>query len=379
MDLAPKFTSLIFALFGGMQKIKIAGAEKRAFAKWAEKYSEIGVLDYFQPFVLNFKEVIYTIISSISMLVLYYFASTSNVSLANYTSFHIAYGAVSAAIMGLSSVVLEIATLKPTLDMVKPILNEVPESSEKRKIIHSLSGDVEINNVKFRYNEDGPLILDNITLKIKKGEYIAIVGKTGCGKSTLLRLLLGFEKPQTGAIYYGGHDLNTLDLRNVRQKIGVVMQNGSLFPGEIFSNIIVTSPLKTLDDAWEAARLAGIKNDIKMMPMGMHTLIAEGSGGISGGQKQRIMIARAIIGRPTILYFDEATSALDNITQQHVSDSIGSLKCTRLVIAHRLSTVKHCDRILVLDKGKIAEEGKFEELMAKKGLFYELAKRQIAQ
>ena len=192
-----------------------------------------------------------------------------------------------------------------------------------------------------------------------------------------MRVLLGFEDPEEGAVYYGGRDLKTLDLRSVRQKIGVVLQNGSLFPGDIFSNIIVTSPWKTLEDAWEAAEMAGIAEDIRAMPMGMHTLISEGAGGLSGGQRQRLMIARAIISKPSILFFDEATSALDNITQSHVANSISGLKSTRLVIAHRLSTIKNCDRILVMDKGKIVEEGNYDELMKKKGLFYDLAIRQV--
>ena len=205
---------------------------------------------------------------------------------------------------------------------------------------------------------------------------VAIVGKTGCGKSTLMRLLLGFEKPETGAIYYDGHDLESLDLRSVRQCIGVDLQNGKLFSGDIFSNIIITAPWKTLDDAWEAARIAGIEEDIKAMPMGMHTMLSEGGGGISGGQRQRLLIARAVVSKPKILYFDEATSALDNITQKQVSDSIAELKCTRLVIAHRLSTIRHCDRILVLDRGKIVEEGNYDTLMDKKGVFYDLVRRQ---
>jgi len=241
------------------------------------------------------------------------------------------------------------------LEMVQPILETIPEYSDDKKIITSLSGSIEVNNLTFRYAKDSPAILDNISFKIRPGEYIAIVGKTGCGKSTLLRLLLGFEKPETGAVYYDGNDLESLDLRTVRQNIGVDMQNGKLFSGDIFSNIIITAPWKTLDDAWEAARMAGIEEDIKAMPMGMHTMISEGSGGVSGGQRQRLLIARAIVSKPKILYFDEATSALDNITQKHVSDSIAQLKCTRLVIAHRLSTIRHCDRIIVLDNGKIAE------------------------
>ena len=379
MELSPKLQSFVYAVYGGMQKIKITGSEKRVFAKWAEKYSDVSKLDYSPPMILKLSPVINTMVSVIGTMAIYYFTARSGVSTADYYAFSAAYGLVTSAIMSLSDIVLQIANLEPILSMVKPVMEEEPESSDKRKIITSLSGDIEINNVKFKYSEDGPLILDNISLKIKKGEYLAIVGKTGCGKSTLMRLLLGFEKPLSGAVYYDGQDLNSLDLKSLRQSIGVVMQNGSLFPGDVFSNIIVTSPWKTLDDAWEAAELAGVKDDIEAMPMGMNTLIAEGAGGISGGQKQRIMIARALISKPNILYLDEATSALDNITQKHVADSLAKFNCTRIVIAHRLSTVKYCDRIIVLDGGKIVEEGNYETLMQRKGKFYDLAIRQIAE
>lgn len=378
IEISPKLSALTHSLFGGIQKIKVAGAEKRAFAKWAEQYSDVEKLTYSPPLFLKLYSVISTVISSLGMIVIYYVAASTDVSIANYSAFYAAYGAVSSALLSLSKVALNFANLGPILDLIKPIMETEPESNEGRKIITSLSGDIEVNNLTFKY-EDGPVILNDVSLKIKKGEYVAIVGKTGCGKSTLMRLLLGFETPNKGGIYYNGRDLNTLDLRSVRQKIGVVMQNGSLFPGDIFSNIIVTAPWKTLDDAWEAAKLAGIDEDIRSMPMNMNTLIFEGGGGISGGQKQRLMIARAVIGKPSILFFDEATSALDNITQSHVANSISSLNCTRLVIAHRLSTIKHCDRILVLDGGKIVEQGNYDELMSKKGMFYELAIRQIAE
>ena len=205
---------------------------------------------------------------------------------------------------------------------------------------------------------------------------MAIVGKTGCGKSTLMRILLGFETPQKGAVYYDGKDIKKLDLKSLRRNIGVVMQNGRLFTGDIYSNIVISAPWLTLKDAWAAAELAGIAEDIKRMPMGMHTLMSEGQGGISGGQRQRIMIARAVCGNRSILMFDEATSALDNKTQKHVSDSLDSLNCTRIVVAHRLSTVRHCDRILVVDDGRIVEEGTYEELIALDGLFAELVSRQ---
>jgi ABC-type bacteriocin/lantibiotic exporter with double-glycine peptidase domain len=221
-----------------------------------------------------------------------------------------------------------------------------------------------------------PDILDDLSIKIKAGEYIAVVGETGCGKSTLVRILLGFEKPRKGAVYYDGKDMSGLDLRSLRRHIGVVMQNGKLMMGSIFENITISAPWLTLDEAWEAAEAAGLAQDIREMPMGMQTIISEGQGGISGGQKQRMLIARAIAPKPKILIFDEATSALDNLTQKKVTQALDSYKCTRLVIAHRLSTIQACDRILVLRGGKITEDGTYDELIANQGFFAELVERQ---
>lgn len=278
--------------------------------------------------------------------------------------------------MALAGIALTVSQIKPILNMVKPFFDAVPEVSDGKQVITRLSGGIELNNVSFRYSENMPLVVDDMSLKIRPGQYVAIVGKTGCGKSTLMRLLLGFEHPQKGAIYYDGRDLERIDLRSLRRRIGVVMQNGKLFQGDIYSNIVISAPWLSQDEAWEAAELAGIADDIRKMPMGMNTIISEGSGGISGGQRQRLMIARAIAPKPKILMFDEATSALDNITQKKISESLGSLKCTRIVIAHRLSTIKQCDRIIVLDRGKIIEDGKYDELIEKNGFFAELVARQ---
>ena len=220
------------------------------------------------------------------------------------------------------------------------------------------------------------MIIDDLSLKIKRGRYIAIVGATGCGKSTLMRLMMGFEKPLTGAVYYDGKDLEKLDQKSLRRQVGVVMQNGKLFSGDIYANIAVSAPGLTLKEAWEAAEMAGMADDIRRMPMGMNTILSEGAGGISGGQKQRLMIARAVAAKPKVLMFDEATSALDNITQRQVSDSLAKMKCTRIVIAHRLSTIKECDRIIVLHQGKIVEDGTYEELNNLGGFFAELVARQ---
>ena len=274
------------------------------------------------------------------------------------------------------SVALTLANIRPVLEMALPIIKTLPEISTGKKVVTKLSGSIELNNVSFRYKENMPLVLDNFSRKIRAGQYVAIVGRTGCGKSTLMRLMLGFEEPQKGAIYFDGKDLSTIDLKSLRRNIGVVMQSGKLFSGDVFSNITISAPWLTMNDAWEAAELAGIADDIRAMPMGMHTIISEGSGGVSGGQRQRLMIARAIAPKPKILMFDEATSALDNITQKKVSDSLDNLKCTRIVIAHRLSTIKQCDRIIVIDKGKIIEDGKYEDLIAKEGYFAELVQRQ---
>ena len=260
--------------------------------------------------------------------------------------------------------------------MVEPILQTVPEVAENKRVVTKLAGGIELNNVSFRYNDSMPMILDDLSIKLRPGEYVAIVGRTGCGKSTLIRLLLGFEKPLKGAVYYDGKDLSSLDLKSLRRNIGVVLQDGKLFPGDIYSNITISAPWLTVDEAWEAAKMSGVDEDIRRMPMGMHTLIS-GSGGISGGQAQRIMIARAIAGKPKILIFDEATSALDNITQKQVSTSLDSLKCTRIVVAHRLSTIKQCNRILVLEGGRIIQDGTYASLIAEKdGLFADLVRRQ---
>jgi ABC-type bacteriocin/lantibiotic exporter with double-glycine peptidase domain len=239
-----------------------------------------------------------------------------------------------------------------------------------------LSGEIEISHVNFSYRPDSPLVLRDMTLRIGAGQSVAFVGASGCGKSTLLRILLGFERPGSGTVYFDGQDLAGLEIEAVRRQIGVVLQTSKPISGTIFENIVGSAPL-SVNDAMEACKLAGLDEEIRGMPMGLHTMIGDGGGGISGGQRQRLMIARAIAGKPRILLFDEATSALDNRTQAIVSQSLAGLQATRVVIAHRLSTVVHADRIFVLDKGSVAESGTYYELMQRKGIFHELAIRQL--
>ena len=376
MLLSSQENGMSYAVVSGIQKVKLTGAEKRVFARWGDLYSKNAELLYNPPLFIKINGVISIAITLIGTIVIYNKAIVSHVSPAEYYAFNTAYAMVFGAFMALFSVAITAANIKPTLEMAEPILKAEPEISGNKENLARLSGMIEIVNLTFKYTENSPIIIDNLSLKINPGQYVAIVGKTGCGKSTLVRLLIGFEKPTKGNIFYDGKDLSTVDLKSLRKHIGVVTQNGKLFSGDIYSNIVISAPQLTLDEAWEAAKIAGIDEDIRRMPMGMNTLISEGSGGISGGQRQRLMIARAVAPKPKILIFDEATSALDNITQKKVSQALDGMNCTRIVIAHRLSTIKQCDRILVFDGGHIVEDGTYDELIALNGYFADLVSRQ---
>lgn len=373
MDIISKESGMLYSTITGIRKIKLAGAEKRAFARWAQLYAKR--LRH-PPALIKFSTVINTAVTLTGMVVIYFLAAKNHMKVADYYAFQTAYGMISGAFTALSAAAVSAATGKTVFNLAKPIFDAVPETSEKKRVVKSLKGNIELNNVSFKYKDDCPNIIENLSLKIRSGEYVAIVGRTGCGKSTLVRLLLGFEKPQKGAVYYDGKDLSGIDLKSLRQRIGTVMQNGKLFAGSLYSNITISAPQLSMDDAWAAAEVADIADDIRQMPMGMNTMVSENAGGFSGGQRQRILIARAVAPKPKILIFDEATSALDNITQKKVSDALGNMKCTRLVIAHRLSTIKKCDRILVLDGGRIAEDGAYDELIANGGIFAELIANQ---
>ena len=376
MKLAAEESGMSYAILNGMQKIRLSGSEKRVFARWGRLYARKARLEYNPPLFLKLNAVITTAISLLGTIVLYELAVRTGVGDSEYYAFNAAYGRVMGAFSALAGIAIAVANIRPVLEMAEPLLQAEPEVSSDKMAVEQVSGQIEMSHVSFRYEENTPWVLRDLNLQIRPGEYVAIVGRTGCGKSTLVRLLLGFEKPEKGAIFYDQHDLSCIDPRSLRRHIGAVMQNGQLIRGDLFSNIIISAPQLTLADAWEAAEIAGIAQDIRDMPMGMQTVVSEGQGGISGGQKQRLMIARAIAPKPKILIFDEATSALDNKTQKQVSEALDRMRCTRIIIAHRLSTIRNCDRILVMDQGAIIEQGTYDQLIARNGFFADLVARQ---
>ena len=376
MKYGAKESGMSYSLITGVQKIKLAGAEKRIFSKWLNLYAQGVELQYNPPLFIKINGVIAKAISLASTIVLYYLAMQSGLDQSSYFAFTASYGLLMGTFVSISDIALSAARIRPVLEMAEPFLKIEPETAVGKEIVTHLSGGIEMEHVSFRYDDQSTYVLDDLTLKVHPGDYVAIVGRTGCGKSTLVRLLLGFEKPEKGAVYYDGKDIRSLDLPSLRKQVGTVMQDAGLFQGDIYSNIVITAPELTEADAWEAAEKAGIADDIRAMPMQMNTIVSEGQGGISGGQRQRLMIARAIAPKPKILIFDEATSALDNKTQKQISEALDSMGCTRIVIAHRLSTIRHCNRILVLDGGKIVEEGTYEDLIAAGGLFADLVERQ---
>lgn len=371
-----ELSGFMLALLNGIQKIRITGAEKRIFAKWAGKYKDVAELNYRLPGLLLYSRAISAFISVAGLAVIYYMAAASQVTTANYIAFNAAYGMVAGAFSSLTGIVGTLAEFGPMLNMMRPILDTEPEIEPGAIVPEELGGRISVSHVSFRYNREGPMLLDDISLDIQPGEYVGIVGATGCGKSTLLRLMLGFEKPEQGAIFYDDQDLAGLSVRGLRRKIGTVLQNGRLLQGSIFANLMIAYPELTEDEAWEALEMAALAEDVRKMPMKLNTVLSEGGGGLSGGQKQRLLIARALVGKPRIVFMDEATSALDNVAQAHTVKALDSLHCTRVVIAHRLSTIQNCSRILMLEGGKIVEEGTYDQLIAQNGKFAALVERQ---
>jgi NHLM bacteriocin system ABC transporter ATP-binding protein len=370
----------VFQILIGLPKLRIAAAEDRAFVQWSATFIRARAIAArarrVQNLLITFNAT-FPLVCSIVIFGVVAGPMHGQISIAAFLSFNAALILLIAATLQFSGVAITTLEVVPMMERIKPILQEEPEAAGGAADPGDLSGQITLSNVSFRYGEDNPLALDNVSFNVNPGEFVAIVGPTGCGKSTLLRLLLGFETPTAGVVLYDGQEMTQLEAGAVRRQCGVVLQNGQLLAGDIKSNIIGSSGY-TIDDAWTAARMAGVDEQIAAMPMGMHTVLSEGATTLSGGQRQRLMIARALVSRPRIVLLDEATSALDNPTQKVVSESMRQLNATRIVIAHRLSSVAEADRVLVLDKGRIVQRGRYEELLADQdGLFASLASQQL--
>jgi len=378
-DVRGKVASIVLQLLTGISRLRVAGAERRALAYWTRSFSLQTKLAFQAQTVSNASATFLAMVPVLSSCLIFgsvALAGSEKITLATFLAFNAAFVQIVMASVTVGTTVTSLLEIVPLYERAKPILQTEPEFHRDRRDPGDLRGDLEISHVSFRYHDDGPWVLNDVSVRVRPGQFVAFVGPSGAGKSTILRLLLGFEKPSTGSIYFDGEDLSGLDCQAVRSQMGVVLANSQLSPGSILSNIVGSSQF-TLEDAWEAARLSGLDKDIAEMPMQMYTAITEGESTLSGGQRQRLLIARAIVSKPKILLFDEATSALDNVTQAKVAESLDHLKATRIVVAHRLSTVIHADQIFVIDRGRVVQQGRYEELIDQPGLFAELARRQL--
>ena len=388
----------VLQTISGVAKLKVAAAQDRAFALWARLFGAQRDAFLAVRRATVMQSVVLAVLLPAGMALLFVIGAglalqlplpivpvdplaptpaPHDLGLGAWVAFSAAFGQLTAGLSGVVQAITQMLGLMPLYERARPLLEAVPETGQQREPPGTVSGAIEFNSVTFSYAKDAPPALSQLSFSIRPGEFVAIVGPSGCGKSTVLRLLLGFEEPQEGEILYDSRSLATLDNVALRRQIGVVLQNGRVQPGSIIENIGGGRPI-SLEEAWHAVRLAGLEADVKAMPMGMHTMLTDGGTSFSGGQRQRLMIARALARRPRVLLLDEATSALDNRTQSIVTEAVASLALTRVIIAHRLSTIERVDRVLVLDHGRLVQEGSFDELSRRPGLFQDLARRQVA-
>ena len=382
-----KIDGLVFQMIVGLTKLRQANAETHALKHWAERYTEqkrehLSARKWAAG--QHTFNALFAPLSQLALLALIWYSliegeegeTATSFALADFLSFHAAFGQFMGGMVGLTATWAAVVAVLPLFERVMPIIEAQPESVAGGTVLPGLSGLMEFEHVTFRYPSAERDTLQDVSFQIRPGEYVAFVGPSGAGKSTLYRLLLGFERPTTGTVLFDGHDLLSLDLDAMRRHMGVVLQHGQLVPDTILRNITGEAPL-TQEDAWKAARAAGLDEDIKALPMGMNTVLAEGGSGLSGGQKQRLLVARALARKPRVLLFDEATSMLDNRTQNTIRATLRGLTATRVLIAHRLSTVVDADRIYVMQNGRIVESGRYQALMAQDGVLAEMARRQI--
>lgn len=379
-DMEGVLSGRVLQLLKGISKIRVAGAEGRAFGTWASVYARQRGLMLSNRMIeaaMSAVRAVFPIVTSLCFFAVAASQGYTKTTSASFLGFFAAFGQFQAAVLGMAGALSGVLRVVPLIRRYRPLVTAEVEVGENRPDPGVLEGHVKLDGVSFRYQQEGALVLHEVTLEAKPGEFIAVVGPSGAGKSTLMRMLLGFERPEKGTVLFDGQDLGQVDVQAVRRQIGTVLQDGKLMVGDLYHNI-VGNTLLSLDEAWEAARLAGIEEDIKALPMGMHTILMEEAATFSGGQRQRLMLARAIVGRPRYLFLDEATSALDAMVQRQVVENLQKLRATRVVIAHRLSTIRGADRIYVLMDGRVRQVGTYEELIGQEGPFADLARRQLA-
>lgn len=377
-----KIQGMLLQFFTGIQKITNSNSEKRVFAEWSNEYIRQTKISYKLGNIGIYTDIINSLYPTIVTIILYFLFGQAlesqkieGLSTGSFLAFMSAYGSFQGAFLGVAGSLISIRNVIPLVKRIKPVLETQTEYEDSKPSIGNIKGELEINHLNFRYNQEAPLVLKDINIKVKQGEFVAIVGTSGAGKSTLMRIILGFEKAESGSVFVDNQDINSIDIGSLRRQMGVVLQNDTVLQGSIMQNILGSSGLKE-EDAWEAARMVSFDKDIEAMPMGMFTMLPPGGKTLSGGQLQRLIIARALIRKPKLLIFDEATSALDNVTQQIVRQSLDELKVTKIIIAHRLSTIINADRIYVMKDGEIIESGSYNELINQNGYFAQLEKRQ---
>ena len=371
-------TGMLMEILGGIAKLRVAAAELRAFSRWSSAFAEQRAIDGRSGLVGSWQIIASTSLPIAGTLCVFAIAGGGErlVEVAAFAAFNSAFAQFTAAILNLTTSLNLAISAVPLFARVRPVFEAPLEVDDRRSDPGALAGHVAVRNLSFRYDKEGPWTLEGVDFEARPGESVAIVGVSGSGKSTLLRLLLGFETPERGGVFYDGKDLETLDLRRVRSQVGTVLETAGLVPGTIFENIAGSAPMSR-EKVMEAVRLAALDRDIAAMPLGLDTLVTEGGSQLSGGQRQRVMIARALVGRPRLIFFDQATSALDNRTQAVVGESVAAMNATRLIIAHRLSTIRGADRIVVLENGRVAETGTYDELVGRAGAFRRLVQRQL--
>ena len=376
-----RFRSFLYQTLSGIEVIRTFGAEDDILQTHMKQIERVGSADKKSADNRRFSAMLGTLSNALAIIILYhaYVTTGTGITIGAFMGFITLFLSFSATMCMVAQNSMDIISMMPMIKDSSIFFREIPERSGKGEIPEKLEGDIQLSHVSFAYGRNQKPVLQDISIHIHPGEYVGIVGETGCGKSTLLRLMLGFEKPISGQIYYDGITTERYSLPELRRKVGVVLQEGSLFSGSIYRNIKIANPKATPEQVRRAVEDAGLAGVVERMPMGLNTFVSEQGRTLSGGEKQRILIARAIVGSPKIIFFDEATSSLDNISQSHISESLEKYQATRVVIAHRLSTIVHCDRIIVLDQGRIKEIGTYQELMEKRGKFFELTQKQIIE